>query len=182
MRTGHDLAHLEARVARFVASGAVPGPGVDPAADGRAPFVKICGITEPDGLAAAIGSGADAIGLNFVPSSSRFLDEDGAAAIVAAARAASAPGDGPLIVGVFADRPAREVAAVAARLGLDAVQLHGHERPGDLDRIPLPVLKVLHVPAGDAGERDERDHREPDRAGGALRAKAQPAGHPPRHE
>ena len=53
-------------------------------------------------------------------------------------------------MGVFADRPAREVAAVAARLGLDAVQLHGHERPGDLDRIPLPVLKVLHIPVAAA--------------------------------
>ena len=27
------------------------------------------------------------------------------------------------------------------------MQLHGHEQPADLDRIPLPVIKVLHVPA-----------------------------------
>ena len=48
------------------------------------------------------------------------------------------------------------MAAIAARLGLDAVQLHGHEKPGDLDRIPLPVLKVLHVPA-DAEADDATD-------------------------
>jgi tryptophan synthase beta chain len=152
MRTGSDLSHVEARVARFVAAGGVPGPGVDPAADGRAPFVKICGITEATGLAAAIEAGADAVGLNFVPGSKRRLDEHEAAALIATARAATAPGDGPLIVGIFADRPAGEVAAVAARLGLDAVQLHGHERPADLDRIQLPVLKVLHVPAAEASD------------------------------
>jgi tryptophan synthase beta chain len=152
MRTGSDLSHVEARVARFVAAGGVPGPGVDPTADGRAPFVKICGITEAIGLAAAIEAGADAVGLNFVPGSKRCLDEHEAAALIATARAATATGDGPLIVGIFADRPAGEVAAVAARLGLDAVQLHGHERPADLDRIPLPVLKVLHVPAAEASD------------------------------
>jgi tryptophan synthase beta subunit len=152
MRTGRDLAHLEARVARFVAAGAIACPGVDPAADGRAPFVKICGVTDAAGVTAAIAAGADAIGLNLVPESRRCLSEPEAAGLVAIAREACAPGDGPLIVGVFADRPAREVSAVAARLGLDAVQLHGHERPSDLDAIPLPVLKVLHVPAGDAAE------------------------------
>jgi tryptophan synthase beta chain len=152
MRAGADPQVVEARVASFVSAGAVPGPGVDPAADGRAPFVKICGIREAGGLRAALAAGADAIGLNFVPASPRCLDEAEAAELVAAARAADAAGDGPLIVGVFADRPAREVAAVAHRLGLDAVQLHGGEAPADLGRIPLPVFKVLHVPAaaGDA--------------------------------
>ena len=151
MRAGSDPLAVEARVATYVAAGSVPAPGVDPAADGRAPFVKICGVTEPSGLAAAMAGGADAIGLNFVPGTPRALDEREAAGLIAAARAADAPGNGPLLVGVFADRPAREVAAIAARLGLDAVQLHGHEKPGDLDRIPLPVLKVLHVPAAAPG-------------------------------
>ena len=99
------------------------------------------------GLAAALAAGADAIGLNFVPGTPRALTDEEALALITAARASDAPGSGPLLVGVFADRPAREVAAIAARLGLDAVQLHGHERPGDLDRIPLPVFKALHVPA-----------------------------------
>ncbi len=166
MRTGSDPVAVEARVATYVAAGSVPAPGVDPAADGRTPFVKICGVTEPSGLAAAMAGGADAIGLNFVPGTPRALDELEAAELIAAARAGDAPGNGPLLVGVFADRPAREVAAIAARLGLDAVQLHGHEKPGDLDRIPLPVLKVLHVPAagegGDATRADDDADRAPD--------------------
>jgi tryptophan synthase beta subunit len=147
MRAGSDPVAVEARVAALVAAGAVSPPGVDPAADGRAPFVKICGITEPAGLAAAMAAGADAIGLNFVPGTPRALSEDEAAALIAGARAGEAPGNGPLLVGVFADRDPAEVAAIAARLDLDLVQLHGDEPPSDLDAIALPVLKVLHIPA-----------------------------------
>ncbi len=152
MRSGSDPAAVEARVATLVAAGAVPSPGVDPAVDGRAPFVKICGITEAAGLAAAIGAGADAVGFNFVPGTPRALEEDEAAALIGAARAADAPGNGPLLVGVFADRDPAEVSAIAARLDLDAVQLHGSEPPTDLDAIPLPVSKVLHIPAADDTE------------------------------
>ncbi len=152
MRSGSEPATVEARVATLVGAGAVPAPGTDPAVDGRVPFVKICGITEPAGLSAAIAAGADALGFNFVPGTPRVLEEDEAAALIAAARAADAPGNGPLLVGVFADRDPVEVAAFAARLDLDAVQLHGSEPPADLDAIPLPVLKVLHIPAADDAE------------------------------
>ena len=129
---------------------AVPRPGQDPAADGRVPLVKICGVTEPRGLAAAIASGADAIGLNMVPGTRRALEEAEVSALVRLARLTTAPGDGPKLVGVFADRDAAEVAAIAARTGLDAVQLHGSEPPDVLDVIPLPVIKALHLPP--AGE------------------------------
>ncbi len=111
MRSGSDPAAVEARVSVLVGAGSVPAPGVDPAVDGRAPFVKICGITEPAGLDAAIAAGADAIGLNFVPGTPRALDDAEAAALVASARASDAPGNGPMLVGVFADRPPREVAS-----------------------------------------------------------------------
>jgi tryptophan synthase beta subunit len=150
MRSGHDPASVRARVAAFVDAGSDPALGTDPAVDGRRPYVKVCGVTEARGLAAALAAGADAIGFNLVPGSPRALTEDEAARLAGAARGSSAPGAGPALVGVFADRPAGEVAAIAARLGLDAVQLHGDEPPTDLDRIPLPVLKVLHAPAADA--------------------------------
>jgi len=157
MRSGSDPQDVEARVATLVGAGAVPNPGVDPAVDGRAPFVKICGITEPAGLAAAITSGADAIGFNFVPGTPRALADDEAAVLIGAARHGDAPGAGPLLVGVFADRDPAEVAGLAARFDLDAVQLHGSEPPSDLDAIPLPVLKVLHIPAADDAEASADD-------------------------
>ena len=107
MRSGHDPAAVRARVAAFVDAGADPAPGTDPAVDGRRPFVKICGITEARGLAAAIAAGVDAIGLNLVPGSPRALSESEAAALVAAARATSAPGAGPAIVGRLRRPPGR---------------------------------------------------------------------------
>jgi tryptophan synthase beta subunit len=157
MRSGDDAVSVRARAATFVAAGAEPRPGEDAAVDGRRPFVKVCGLTERVGLAAAIAAGVHAIGLNFVRGTPRALEEEEAAELIAAARAMTAAGDGPSIVGVFADRPADEVAAISARLGLDMVQLHGHEGPGDLDRIPLPVLKVLHIAAADDEDEAQRD-------------------------
>ncbi|CAN5820691.1 hypothetical protein BH23CHL8_BH23CHL8_17080 [soil metagenome] len=170
MRGGRDAAAVRARVAAFVAAGSLPSPGEDPAGEGRRPFVKVCGITEPAGLAAAIAAGADAVGLNMVPGSPRALDEATAADLVRRARSVSAPGDGPRIVGIFADRPTHEVAAIAARLGLDVVQLHGDEAPEDLDHIALPVLKVLHLPAdADPGGSDPADGSDSDSADDAGR-------------
>jgi phosphoribosylanthranilate isomerase len=42
------------------------------------PFVKICGVTNPDDALAAIDSGADALGFNLCPDSKRFLHLDSA--------------------------------------------------------------------------------------------------------
>jgi len=57
----------------------------------------------------------------------------------------------PLLVGVFQDAPAGEVARAAAEAGLDAVQLHGDERPADFAGFPLPLVKVLRVRGGGEG-------------------------------
>jgi phosphoribosylanthranilate isomerase len=81
--------------------------------------VKICGVTTPADAAAVAAAAADAVGLNFVPGSPRFLDRDRARAVVAALPA------GILRVGVFAGASVDEMLAVARDLRLDAVQLHG---------------------------------------------------------
>ena len=59
-----------ATVRSFVAAGRAPG---DPANAARRPFVKICGITDGDGVLAAVRAGADAVGLNLVPGTPRAL-------------------------------------------------------------------------------------------------------------
>ena len=84
MRSGSDAARGRgAGGRRWWVPVRCPGPASIRRVDGRAPFVKICGITEPAGLDAAIAAGADAIGLNFVPGTPRALDEAEAAALVA---------------------------------------------------------------------------------------------------
>ncbi|MCY3816458.1 MAG: N-(5'-phosphoribosyl)anthranilate isomerase, partial [Gammaproteobacteria bacterium] len=45
-------------------------------------FVKICGVTRPDAVEAAVEAGADAIGFNFYPPSPRFLSPQQATALV----------------------------------------------------------------------------------------------------
>jgi len=101
--------------------------------------VKICGICDAAGAAAAVEAGADLIGFHFCSSLRRVTPED-AKAIV----------DGltlrPAIVGVFIDQDVEEVRQVAELVGLDLLQLHGSEPPGfDAGR---PVMKVLKVRDG----------------------------------
>jgi phosphoribosylanthranilate isomerase len=45
---------------------------------GSRPFVKICGVTNPNDAQAAIESGVDALGFNLFPGSKRFLQLDSA--------------------------------------------------------------------------------------------------------
>ncbi|BDH45658.1 bifunctional indole-3-glycerol phosphate synthase/phosphoribosylanthranilate isomerase [Salmonella enterica subsp. enterica serovar Choleraesuis] len=104
---------------------------------------KVCGLTRPQDAAAARNEGAVYGGLIFVAGSPREIDEAQARAIMAAA---------PLhYVGVFRDAPTATVAALAQRLGLSAVQLHGHENQSYIDalREVLPpsvaIWKALSV-------------------------------------
>ena len=144
MMAGDDPAAIRARTAAFVAGGRPPTPTEDPASADRTPLVKICGVTDVVGALAAVRAGADAIGLNFVPGTPRALDERTAAAIIAAARAAASPA--PLIVGVVVDRATDDANALARRLDLDALQLHGAEKPEAIRRYERPAWKVLHLP------------------------------------
>jgi len=101
--------------------------------------VKICGICDAAGAAAAVEAGADLIGFHFCSSLRRVTPEE-AKAIV----------DGltlrPTIVGVFIDQDVEEVRQVAELVGLDLLQLNGSELPGfDAGR---PLMKVLKVRDG----------------------------------
>ena len=83
--------------------------------------VKICGITSIADALMAAAAGADAIGLNFCARSPRRVEVDTAATIAAALP------PGVCRVGVFVDVRREEVLAIAAAVGLDAVQFHGDE-------------------------------------------------------
>lgn len=83
-------------------------------------FVKICGITSVEDARAAVSAGADAVGMILAPSP-RQVD------VATATRIADSVRGEALVVGVFRDHLAAEVIDTAAEIGLDAVQLHGHE-------------------------------------------------------
>ena len=108
-----------------------------------APRIKICGITTPATLDAAIAGRADYVGLIFVPPSPRYLKPSAAAEL--AARAAGRIGK----VGLFVDASDAAIAEAVAAARLDALQLHGSETPqraAELrSRYALPVWKVISV-------------------------------------
>jgi phosphoribosylanthranilate isomerase len=103
-------------------------------------LVKICGVTTAKDAEMAAEMGADAIGVNFWPGSKRYVDPDEAGPILAAIPA------GILKVGVFVDEPEEDVAFRIDALGLDRVQLHGDERPGDyLHLDPHRLIRAVRV-------------------------------------
>jgi len=132
--------------------------------------VKVCGITSvEDGLVAA-HAGADAIGFVFWPGSPRRVD------LAAARRIARALPPLVLRVGVFVDARREEMARAADEVGLDLLQLHGHEPPQALADLPRRALKAVGV--GD-GFVPEDALRYEGRAAGILldtRTEAGPAG------
>jgi phosphoribosylanthranilate isomerase len=101
-------------------------------------IVKICGITNSQDAAAAIDSGANAIGFNFYGPSPRYIAPERAAAIGTAS--------GVRRVGVFVNEPRGRVEEIARIAGLDVAQLHGEEA---LDTYPaeVTVWKAARVSA-----------------------------------
>lgn len=108
------------------------------------PLVKVCGVTRPGDADLAVSLGADLLGLNFYPPSPRCLTVEAAREIAAAAAGRA------LVAGVFVDRPRAEVEAIAERVGLDLIQLHGDEAPEEVAAYGGRALKVFRV-APEAG-------------------------------
>ena len=134
----------------FVAAGRDPR---DVTADARAPFVKICGVTDEAGILAAVRAGADAIGLNFAPGTPRELSIDEGTALARLARASAAAGAAsPRIVIVTADLRPDALRAIVAAVDPDAVQLSGDEPVSAVGQAGRPVWKALKVRPGDDPE------------------------------
>ncbi len=108
-----------------------------------APLIKICGLTTPDTLEAAIAARADYAGFNFHLPSPRYAAPQIALALTrqAAARIKR--------VGLFVDAADPALAAALGSGGLDVLQLHGAESPARVAelraRFGLPVWKVISV-------------------------------------
>jgi phosphoribosylanthranilate isomerase len=99
---------------------------------------KICGITNIEDALGAAEAGAGAIGLNFFSKSRRFVEKETARKIAAALN------ERVLRVGVFVNAAAHHITAIADEVGLDAVQLHGDERPRLIAELPtrLPIIRA----------------------------------------
>jgi tryptophan synthase beta chain/phosphoribosylanthranilate isomerase len=139
-----------AAVRAFVSAGRPPD---DPANAASVPIVKICGITDTDGVLAAVRAGADAIGLNLVPGTPRELSLDEAVELARVARAlAPAGGRSPRIVAITADANRGRIAAIVAALDPHAIQLSGNEPPDDVAAAGRPAWKALRIAGSDDAE------------------------------
>jgi phosphoribosylanthranilate isomerase len=101
--------------------------------------IKICGITNLDDALLAAALGADALGFIFYLKSPRYVAPEAARAIIA-----QLP---PLVtsVGVFVDEPAAVVQELAARTGLDWIQVHGQESPEYCRSLGRRVIKGFRL-------------------------------------
>ena len=105
--------------------------------------VKICGLSTPETLEAAIAAGADFVGLMFYPKSPRNVSLASARELAGIARGRTR------IVAVTVDADDALIAALASEVKPDFVQCHGAEPPERLAWMRathgLAAYKVLKV-------------------------------------
>lgn len=105
--------------------------------------VKICGISEPIGLQAAVSGGARWVGFVFYAHSPRAVDP-----AIAAVLARAVPSS-IRRVGLFVDADDQSIGSTLEIVPLDVLQLHGRETPDRVfavrKRFGLDVVKAIPV-------------------------------------
>lgn len=107
-------------------------------------LVKICGITSVEDALLAIAAGADALGLNFVPSSKRLISPATAAHIV------DSVGDLVEMIAVVANRSTSDLEDLREATGIRWLQLHGDELPAEVQALLPEAFKA--IPIGSAAD------------------------------
>jgi phosphoribosylanthranilate isomerase len=111
--------------------------------------VKICGVSTPEAVSAALDGRASFIGFMFFPKSPRNI-----AAAEAGRLAAPARRQGVKVVAVAVDPSDDDLDAIMHGLAPDLIQLHGRESPARVreahGRTGAGIVKV--VPVGDASD------------------------------
>lgn len=104
--------------------------------------IKICGLTRPQDVIAAVEAGADAIGLVFYPPSPRFV-----APSLAGELARLIP---PFVtsVGLFVNAERAFVNDVLAQVPLQLLQFHGDESDSECACYQRPWIKAARVQPG----------------------------------
>ena len=105
--------------------------------------VKICGLSTPEMLEAALSAAADYVGFVMVPASPRYVGPDTALRLVDQARARAKT------VLLFANTPREEMDRLVRDLRPDLIQLHGRETIADIRNAKnlhgLPVIRAVGV-------------------------------------
>ncbi len=106
-------------------------------------IIKICGLSTPEALEAALDGGADMVGFVFFPPSPRNISLKAAAALEGRVRGRARK------VALSVDADDTFLSLVVDALGPDVLQLHGNESPLRVTaikaRFNLPVMKAIPV-------------------------------------
>lgn len=109
--------------------------------------LKICGVRSAQEARQLLGLAIDYAGLNFIPSSKRYISFDTAQSIMAELKTGDIK-----TVGLFAGRPVTEVNDYVRRLEFDYVQLHGDEPADYAKAINAKVIRAIAVKPGQSAK------------------------------
>ncbi|MGM7776985.1 phosphoribosylanthranilate isomerase [Arthrobacter sp. KNU-44] len=101
-------------------------------------FVKVCGLSTPESVQAAVESGADAVGF-VLTKSPREVSPDRARDLLT-----HVP-EGITAVGVFRHEAAADAVATARAAGLEWVQLHGSRSPEDVKTVHDAGMRLIRA-------------------------------------
>ncbi|UYY81141.1 phosphoribosylanthranilate isomerase [Arthrobacter sp. YA7-1] len=101
-------------------------------------FVKVCGLSTPESVHAAVESGADAVGF-VLTKSPREVSPSRARDLLA-----HVP-EGVAAVGVFRHETAADALAIAREAGLEWVQLHGSRSPEDVETVHDAGMRLIRA-------------------------------------
>ncbi len=101
--------------------------------------VKICGLTRPEDVQAAVEHGADALGFVFYGPSPRSVSVEQAAELVRQVPAFVS------VVGLFVNPSQQDVEAVLNRVPLDLLQFHGDESAEFCGRFRRRWVKAIRI-------------------------------------
>ena len=104
--------------------------------------IKICGVSRPEDVAAAVDAGADAVGFVFHPASPRHLTVAQAAALARELPPYVTP------VGLFVNAEPALIADVAAAVPALVLQFHGDETPAQCAAAGRPFLRAARMAPG----------------------------------
>lgn len=109
--------------------------------------VKICGLSTPETMAAAVDAGADYVAVNFFPPSPRSVTPEQAGELM------TPVGDRAVKVGLLVDAGDALIEEVLRAAPLDLLQLHGSESVERVAAIRtgfgVPVMKVIKIRAAE---------------------------------
>ena len=104
--------------------------------------IKICGLTRPEDVDAAVEAGADALGLVFYPRSPRYVSLEHARTLVQRIPPFVTP------VGLFVNATEQEVLQACAAIPNLLLQFHGDEGPGQCEAPQRPYLRAARMSEG----------------------------------